>query len=52
MKIGTTSKSLNNSVESKPGLSSVSLSFAALSIADEFTGKERRYNNIIVYDFP
>ena len=42
MEIDSTSESLNNSVESRPVLSSVSLSSAALSIADELADRKRR----------
>ena len=52
MEIDTASESLTSSVESRPVLSSVSPSSAALSIADELADRERRKNNIIVYNFP
>ena len=52
MEIDTASESLSSSVESRPVLSSVSPSSAALSIADELADRERRKNNIIVYSFP
>ena len=52
MEIDTASESLNNSVESRPVLSSVSLSSAALSIVDELADRVRRKNNTIICNFP
>ena len=47
MEIDTASESLSSSVESRPVLSFVSLSSAALSIADALVDRERRKNIII-----
>ena len=52
MEIDTASESLSSSVESRPVLSTVLPSSAAMSIADELADRERRKNNIIVYNFP
>ena len=51
MDIDTASESLSDSVKSRPVLLSVSPSITALSIADELADRERRKNNIIVYNF-
>ena len=51
MDIDTASESLSDSVKSRPVLPSVSPSITALSIADELADRERRKNNIIVYNF-
>ena len=51
MDIDTASESLSDFVESRPALPSVSPSITALSIADELADRERRKNNIIVYNF-
>ena len=52
MEIDTASESLSSSVKSRLVLSSISLSSAPLSIADELADRERGKNNIIVYNFP
>ena len=44
--------SLRGSAEPRSVLPSVSPSVTALSIADELADRERRKNNIIVYNFP